>query len=185
MKHATHIFRKYYIPILIISLIASSTALANVVWPAAIVAARKYTDGMVWAAIAAGILIELFLLNKVFTDSFRKVLLMVLVANLVSALLGWVLIPLSGILHELSIGLILSIFSNYGTFSLTAWINTFILTALTSTIIESGVYRFGFKKKFHKSKIFLIIFLSNTISTAVTYLNLYMNPLSDMALIIQ
>ena len=91
------------------------------------------------------------------------------VMNAVSALVGWVLIPISGILTE-----ILLLPFGQGTFHLSHWIVDYVFVALVNTCIEGLAMKWIFKYSF--KRVFWWLFAANAVSVALSVLV----PFSDL-----
>jgi hypothetical protein len=133
---------------------------ANVIWPSVYI-----SEGMLtWWIIIAGLLIE-FIFIKIFTkDTYIKCLIIDIVINTISTLIGIVLIPISGIIGEIILLPFDNVF-NTGTFHISHWIFAFVLTVFCNTIIEALALKIIFKKNFRK--IFWLVFCANIFSVII------------------
>lgn len=131
------------------------SASANVVWPSLYIA-----EGMlVWYVILAGLVIE-FLFIKIFLKtSFLKAGLASVTMNLISALIGIFLIPISGLLAE-----VLLIPTNTPTFHISHWILSYILAVLSNVLTEGLAIRVIYKIK----KAFWWLTLANAITVLLS-----------------
>ena len=102
--------------------------------------------------------------------SWGKSAIVVGVMNAVSALVGWILIPISGILTE-----ILLLPFDQGTFHLSHWIVDYVFVALVNTCIEGLSMKWIFKYSF--KRVFWWLFTANALSVALSVLF----PYSDLA----
>lgn len=92
-----------------------------------------------------------------------KSAVIVAVMNAISALVGWVLIPISGILTEF----LLFPFEQ-STFHLSHWIVDYVFVALVNTCIEGLSMKWIFKYRF--KRIFWWLFAANAVSVAFSVL---------------
>lgn len=90
---------------------------ANVVWPALYVQTRLSSG---WA-IGLGLVIECAFVRWLFGLTVQRTALAVFCANLVSALLGMVLLPLAGIVWELFPASVYNWLLGWGTFNPLTW----------------------------------------------------------------
>ena len=88
---------------------------ANVVWPSLYILSQVYC----WYVIVLGLVVEFFAVRFFGKASWGKAAVVTVVMNAISALVGWVLIPVSGILTEF----LLLPFAP-GTFQLSHWIGS-------------------------------------------------------------
>ena len=145
-----------------IPLIAS----ANVVWPSLYILSQVYC----WYVIVLGLVVEFFAVKFYGKASWGKSAVIVAVMNAVSALVGWILIPISGILTE-----ILLLPFDQGTFHLWHWIVDYVFVALVNTCIEGLSMKWIFKYSF--KRVFWWLFTANAVSVALSVLV----PFSDLA----
>jgi len=145
--------------------------LADVVWPSILLVGRILT----WWSIAIGLIIEYFFLIKYFTFGWKKSLIAVLVMNAISSLVGIVLIPASGILWEFSIGALVNMVLDYGTFNPVTWGASVLLAILINTIVESSSLRYIFKHHIH-FKEFSVLFIANIFSVATAFISIIISP---------
>ena len=153
---------KYQIPfaLMAVILLFPVTACANMVWPSLYIA-----DGMrSWFVILAGLILEIAFVKLFLKQNILKSSFIAFVMNLISALVGIVLIPLSGFVGEF-----LLIPFGGGTFQLSHWIVAYILAVLMNTLVEGLVvntfFRFGFKN------MFLWLFTANAFSVVFCILS--------------
>ncbi len=145
-----------------IPLIAS----ANVVWPSLYILSQVYC----WYVIVLGLVVEFFAVKFYGKASWGKSAVIVAVMNAVSALVGWILIPISGILTE-----ILLLPFDQGTFHLSHWIVDYVFVALVNTCIEGLSMKWIFKYSF--KRVLWWLFTANAVSVALSVLV----PFSDLA----
>lgn len=125
------------------------SANANIVWPSIYIICQYYT----WYVIAIGLVIEIvaakFFLNTGWINAFT----IATVANIMSALLGIPLIPISGFIGEF----ILLPFTS-ATFHL-------LLVVICNTLVEDLTIKLIFKYPFKKN--FWWLFVANAISVII------------------
>lgn len=159
------------IPILF--LLLPTLAYANMVWPALYLETRLFS----WWAISVGLLIEYLFVRKFLDTTVTQALLATVAANIASAVLGIVLIPLAGVAWEVFPGLLFYHLLNMGTFNPITWVATFILACAVNVAIEGLVYKKAFKLGFlYKSKLFFWFMLANAASVGVAMVSLVINP---------
>lgn len=140
---------------LFVPLIAS----ANVVWPSLYILSQVYC----WYVIVLGLVVEFFAVKFFGKASWGRSAVIVAVMNAVSALVGWVLIPISGILTE-----ILLFPFEQGTFHLSHWIVDYVFVALVNTCIEGLSIKWIFKYSF--KRVFWWLLAANAVSVAFSVL---------------
>ena len=145
--------------------------LANVIWPALILEGRLLSV----LVIAAGLVIEFPFVLRLTDLSPKRCLVADLTMNAVSTLAGIILIPLSGLVWEVSLGAAVQAIFHLGTFNPAAWIGTGVFAALTNAGIEATVLRFVFKQRITKAS-FCWFWLANGLSVAPALLSLYLHP---------
>ena len=141
---------------LFIILLLNAPAFADVVWPSLYIA-----TGMVSIkVILAGFLVELFFV-KFFTDAhWLKTIVITILMNVVTCILGLVLIPISGLFVEL--------IPPHKTFHWTHWFLDYLLAIFINTAIEGFIIKLILKLKF--KDIFTWLFIANTISILICVL---------------
>jgi hypothetical protein len=147
--------------------------LADVVWPALYLEARLRSV----LPITVGLVIECLALRYGFRLSWGKALLVDVVMNLVSALVGMVLIPLGGLGWEFTGGAILHQHFGVGTFSATTWVLTFIGAVIVTSLIEAGVILWPFRIPLDRRRL-AILFAANGLSVGVAFASLFIHPIS-------
>lgn len=127
---------------LLLMFIVPISANANLIWPSIYIAEQYYT----WPVIVIGLLIEVFAVKFFLKASWGKSALMAVTMNLISALLGLCLIPISGIVVE-----ILTAPFGGGTFHLSHWILDYIAALLCNVVIEGLALKWIFKYPFRRN----------------------------------
>lgn len=137
----------------ILSLLVPIVAYANMIWPSIYIVKQYY----VWYVILAGLLIEILAAHLFLKTNWGRSIFIMFVANAISAILGLLLIPVSGIVVEL-----LTIPFGGGTFELSHWILDYLCAVLANTIVEGLSIKWIFKLSFKSNFIWLLC--SNLIS---------------------
>ncbi|MBE7498134.1 MAG: hypothetical protein HS117_24610 [Verrucomicrobiaceae bacterium] len=114
--------------------------LSNIVWPSMILTGRIVAV----IPILAGLVVEFLYLRYGTTLRGVRCLWADLSMNLVSALLGLILIPLSGIGWELLASMTIYPLLNIGSFNPVTWTASVILAAIMNAVVEGFVLRSGF-----------------------------------------
>jgi len=144
-----------------------SPVIANVVWPA------LYAEDAINSLpiIALSLVIEFFFFRRLFNISNKQALFYDLSANLASGLIGMVGRPLSGLLYEVTIGILVMRVFEWGTFNPIAWVAVPIFGGALNAILELLPIRLIWKHKITKGN-FLWIWLANiiTISLATAWI---------------
>lgn len=118
--------------------LVAPAAHANMIWPALFVAPRQLSV----PAVAVGLLIEILVFKRLLNLSWFRTIGGVVAANLISALVGLFLIPISGVVWELGPGLIMYFVLHMGTFNPVTWGATFVMATLINAAIEMLTIRF-------------------------------------------
>lgn len=137
-------------------------ASANLVWPSIYIVQSYYS----WYIILSGLLIETIAAHIFLKTDWLKSFGLMLATNAISALLGLLLIPASGLIVE-----ILTIPFGGGTFAISHWILDYICVVLVNTCVEGLALKWIFKYPFKPN--FLWLFGANLISvilSPLTYL---------------
>ena len=129
------------------------------VWPSLYILSQVYC----WYVIALGLVVEYFAVKFFGKVTWGKSAIIVALMNAISALVGWVLIPISGIFTEF-----LLLPFGQGTFHLSHWIVDYVFVAFVNTCIEGLSMKWIFKYKF--KRIFWWLFAADAISVALSVL---------------
>ncbi len=132
------------------------SAKANMIWPSVLIVQQYYT----WYVIVVGLIVEFFATRIFLKVSWGKSALITLTMNAISALIGFLLIPVSGILVE-----ILTLPLGVGTFHLSHWILDYIAVVLCNVVIEGLTLKWIFKYPFKRN--FLWLAGANAISVVI------------------
>lgn len=146
-------------------------SLADVIWPALLLAARMRS----LTPILTGLLLELLILRYIFPLGWKKALIIDLSMNAISSLAGAILIPLAGMAWEVFPGLILYHKLNMGTFNPVTWAATCVMAVFISTGIEVAVVRFLFVLEITRKR-FWTIAPANFGSTLIAWISLQIHP---------
>ena len=156
----------------IISLVVTSPAHADVVWPALYLISRMVT----WWAIALGLVVEYLFVRRLTQFDIRKSIIVDLSMNTASCLLGIIFIPLFGVAWEIFPGILLYKLLHIGTFNPGTWTATFFIAVFVNALLENFVIKMGFKKKLGW-KGFWWLSLANAASVGIAFISLWLVPL--------
>jgi hypothetical protein len=162
---------KNRLAIAVLVLLVPTAARADVVWPALYLETRLAT----WWSVSIGLLVELLVIWRAFALEIKKALLVDLVANAASVLLGIIFIPLAGMVWEIFPGLVFYKVFNVGTFNPTTWAATCIFAVAINAALEWAVIQKGFKLPIGKRG-FWILAGANAVSVAVAFGSLFVFP---------
>jgi len=140
----------------------SLTIIANVVWPA------LYAEGKVSSMpiIALSLVIEYFFFRRLFNVNAKQACFYTVAANLASGLVGLIGRPLSGILYEVTIGMLVMWIFDWGTFNPVTWISVPIFGGALNALLELLTIRIIWKHKLSK-KNFYWLWLANIITIGI------------------
>jgi hypothetical protein len=145
---------------------------ADVIWPSLILERRLLCA----LPISAGLVAEwVALFFGGFGLSWKKTIVVDLVMNTVSSIVGIFLIPILGIVWEIFPGSLIYWIFQVGTFNPVTWLATFLLSTCASTAIEAVVIGRGFKIPLDWKR-FWILFAANAVSTAIAFVSLWIHP---------
>ncbi len=137
----------------------TSPAFADVVWPSLYIAAGMTSIKV----IVVGLIIELFFV-KFFTGSnWLKGAIVTFLMNLITCLLGIVIIPISGLLLEFIMYPV-----NKATFHWTHWLASYLFIIVLNTLIEGLVVKLMLKKEY--KKVFWWLLGANSLSVLICVL---------------
>jgi hypothetical protein len=153
---------KFTISTALLGFLIPSITYANMVWPA------LYTETKLSSVpiIGLSLVIEYFFFKWLFTINVRQAIRYTILANLISGLLGLFLRPIAGIAYELSLGGIINLLFNWGTFNPIAWIFVPILGGVINAFLELLTIRLIWKQKFNKRN-YLFLWMINTVTIAI------------------
>ena len=139
--------------------------LANIVWPALYLLGRLISF---WV-ITSGLFIEFFFVWWLTRLDWKRVIWADVAMNLVSALLGLILIPVVGLIAVLPFSAI---------FGLASWVATFCVAVLINASVESVVLLKGFKQSIGKREFWLLC-LANALSVGVAFGSFWLYPIKN------
>jgi len=151
-----------------------SPVIANVVWPA-LYAEAKISSLPI---IALSLVIEFFFFRHLFNLSNKNALFYDLAANMASGLVGLVGRPLSGILYEVTIGMLVMWIFDWGTFNPVTWVSVPIFGGALNAVIELLTVRIIWKHKITKRNFFWI-WLANIITISIATTWVFMHPANE------
>jgi hypothetical protein len=155
---------------LALSLCAYS-AQADVVWPAIILEQHLFSV----IPIALGLLLELPVLLFGFGLPSIRAFIVDVCMNVVSALLGVILIPVAGLVWEIFPGLIMYSAFHMGTFNPITWGATYIIAVFTTTGVEATVVRAVFRLSVNRKR-FCFLLGGNAASVGIVFVGLFIAP---------
>lgn len=139
--------------------------IANVVWPA-LYAENKVSSIPI---IGLSLVIEFFFFRRLFNPNAKQAGFYTLAANLASGLVGLIGRPLSGLLYELTIGMLVMWIFDWGTFNPVTWISVPIFGGALNALLELLTIRIIWKHKLSKKNFYwmwLVNILTIGIATA-------------------
>ena len=147
------------------------TMIANVVWPSLYLGGRLFT----WWIIGTGLVIEFFFVLWLTKATLPRSGLMTLAMNAVSAGIGIIGIPLSGIVWELIASITIMPLFDWGTFNPVTWFVSCVLAALLNAAVETTSLRFLFKVTWTRRS-FLWLALANFVTVGMAMVSIMMRP---------
>ena len=120
-------------------------------------------------------LVELVAIRIIFNTSWRKSAMASVAANVGSALLGLLLIPLAGVVWELFPGSIYMKLLDWGTFNPITWGATFFIACLLNALIEGFILRRWFGLQVGRKQFWFLV-LANAVSVGVAFGSLFVAP---------
>lgn len=145
--------------------------LADVVWPSLFLAGRLFA----WWIIGAGLLIEWAFVIRLTRTTLVRAGVMTVVMNAISAAVGIVGIPLSGIIWEFIAAATVMPLFNWGTFNPVTWFVSCILAALLNTVVETASLRLLFRVAWTK-RLFWWLALANAITVGMALISIMISP---------
>lgn len=139
--------------LLMVMLMIPAVAKANMIWPSIFILEQYYT----WYIITVGLAVEIVFAWRFLKVPFIRAVWIMFVTNAVSAVLGLLLIPISGIFAEIMI----TPFSQE-TFNLSHWVVDYIAVVICNTYVEGYALKLIFKYPFKQNLRWLLI--ANSIS---------------------
>ena len=146
----------------LICLFFPTAAYANIVWPSIYIA-----EGMrsFWV-IVLGLITETVIVKIFEKQTWLRAVLISVIMNLASTVLGIILLPAIGFAGVILLGFLSEIIPALGnTFDLPVWIFSYILAIFTNVFIEGCTTQFTARIPF--KKMFWWLLLANSLSVAV------------------
>ncbi len=134
-----------------------TVANANMIWPSIYIVGQYYA----WYVILVALMIEILAAHFCLKITWGRSALIMFVANAISAILGLLLIPASGILVE-----VLTTPFGGGTFDLSHWILDYLCVVFSNTAVEGLALKWIFKYPFKSNLAWLLC--ANTVSVIVS-----------------
>lgn len=151
---------------------------ANMVWPSIYLEERMFT----WWGIVLGLVIEYPFVRHLFGLAPSRALTADVAANVVSAVAGIALIPVSGMFWETGPGTLYRWAFGWEPFGGASLAGAFIMACITNAAVEGLAYRYLVKVPFRfRSRAFLWLVLANAGSIAVAFASLWVSPLRPLA----
>lgn len=150
--------RLFFVTIIILTLFPS-VASANIVWPSIYIA-----EGMrSFSVIALGLLIETVFVKIFEKQTWLRAIIITVIMNLVSTVLGIILIPAIGFIGTLLLGFLSEFLPVLGnTFDTPLWIFSYILTIFINVLVEGYTTQYTARIPF--KKMFRWLLAANTLS---------------------
>jgi hypothetical protein len=159
------------LPILIFAILLPAAAYADVIWPA-LYAETKVSSVPI---IVASLLIEFWFFKWLFRAGYRKTLIYTISANIASGVIGLIARPISGIIYELSLGMLINSLFDWGTFNPVAWFFVPIIGGAVNAVIELGTIRLIWKEEINKKRFVLTCFV-NAVTVAIATVWVIQHP---------
>ncbi len=156
-------FIKYFLLITILTILPTN---ADIVWPSLYI-----TKGMLsLKVIILGLIIELLFVRYFTKISWKIASITAIAMNLITTVLGIILIPLFGLGAEFIFDFVFHAYDKFGigTFHWSHWLVSYVLVILINTFIECLYIKLTLKLNF--KKIFCWMFLANAISVFLCFL---------------
>ena len=155
-------------------LVFPSSAYANVVWPAVMLQARMLS----WWVIGVGLLVELVAVSILTKLPLKKAIIATFLMNLISAVLGTLMIPLLGVGWEFFPGSIIYPLLEVGTFNPITW----TATALIATTINTAIELFSLRKISrvnYSRRLMFGLWVANLVSVSIALWSLALIPIDS------
>ncbi len=154
--------------ILAVSLIIFITlpVTADLIWPSLYIAKGMLSIKV----ILLGLIIELFFVKYFTRVSWKKASIVTFLMNLITTMLGMILIPLSGLGSEFIFDFVFHAYDKFGigTFHWSHWLAAYLLVIFINTFIEGLFIKLTLKAKL--IKIFWWLMIANAISVFICFL---------------
>ena len=154
--------------ILAISLIIFITLPVNadLIWPSLYIAKGMLSIKV----ILLGLIVELFFVKYFTKAGWKKASIITFLMNLITTILGMILIPLSGLGSEFVFDFVFHAYDKFGigTFHWSHWLAAYLLVIFINTVIEGLFIKLTLKIKILKTFWWLLI--ANAISVFICFL---------------
>jgi hypothetical protein len=150
----------------LICILIAMPAYADVIWPSLYI-----TQGMLsLKVIILGLIAELFFVKYFAKLNWKKASIITILMNLITTILGIILIPLSGLGAEFVFDFVFHAYDKFGigTFHWSHWLVSYLLVIIINTIIEGLFIKLTLKQKF--KQIFWWLFTANGISVLFCFI---------------
>ena len=139
---------------------------ADLIWPSLYIAKGMLSIKV----ILLGLIIELFFVKCFTKVKWNKALIITLLMNLITTILGMIFIPLSGLGSEFVFDFVFHAYDKFGigTFHWSHWLTAYLLVILINTFIEGLFIKLTLKFKILKTFWWLVI--ANSISVFLCFL---------------
>ena len=158
--------RKIAIFFILTTIFSILPAQADIVWPSLYI-----TKGMLsLKVILLGLIVELLFVKYFTKIDWKKSCIITTLMNLITTVLGIILIPLSGLGSELVFDLVFHAYDKFGigTFHWSHWLVSYLLVILINTYIEGLFIKLTLKLKL--KQIFWWLLIANAISVIICFL---------------
>ena len=146
-------------------------AYGNVVWPALYAEAKVNSVPI----IALSLVLEFFVIKALFKRDFKTSVFITLVINLVSGLAGLLLRPLTGLAWEFTLGSLLIMLLDWGTFNPVSWFFVPIIGGAINAALELFTVKIVWKEQFSK-KNYLALWAINWLTVGIATLWVVIAP---------
>lgn len=145
--------------------------IANLVWPA------LYAEDKVSSIpiIGLSLVIEFFFFRRLFTLNSKQACHYAFAANLASGLVGLIGRPISGLLYELTIGMLVMWIFDWGTFNPVTWLSVPIFGGALNALLELLAIQIIWKRKL-SMKNFYWVWLANILTVGIATAWVYATP---------
>ncbi len=154
---------KFFILITFLTILPAN---ADIIWPSLYI-----TKGMLsLKVILIGLIVELLFVKYFVKTNWQKALITTINMNLITTVLGIILIPLSGLGSELVFDFVFHAYDKFGigTFHWSHWLVSYLLVILINTFIECVYIKLTLKLSLRK--IFWWMLFANGISVFLCFL---------------
>lgn len=143
---------------------SAAPARADVVWPALYLVGGLAT----WWVVLCGLAIEMLVVHRLVRRTWSIALAYTLAANFVSVVAGIVLIPILGLVWEVTLGQVAMAILQAGTFNPAAWVATGLLAVASNVVLETVVLVKAFRQR-PWQRVLPPMFLANLLSVGLAF----------------